>query len=72
MDTLTPAERSARRARVKGKGSSAEMTVRLLVHRLGYRLHGGKLPGWPNSVLPVPKKALYSCFWHQRLDPLAD
>jgi len=46
MDTLTPAERSARMARVKGKGSSAAMTLRRLVHRMGYRyrLHGGKLP----------------------------
>ena len=73
MDTLTPAERSARMARVKGKGSSAEMTVRRLVHRMGYRyrLHGGKLPGRPDLVFPGRKKAIFvhGCFWHRHPDP---
>jgi DNA mismatch endonuclease (patch repair protein) len=73
MDTLTPAERSARMARVKGKGSSAEMTVRRLVHRMGYRyrLHGGKLPGRPDLVFPSRKKAIFvhGCFWHRHPDP---
>jgi DNA mismatch endonuclease (patch repair protein) len=66
MDTLTPAERSARMARVKGKGSSAEMTVRRLVHRMGdrYRLHGAKLPGRPDLVFPGRKKVIFvhGCF----------
>jgi DNA mismatch endonuclease (patch repair protein) len=73
MDTLTPAERSARMARVKGKGSSAEMTVRRLAHRLGYRyrLHGAKLPGRPDLVFPGRKKAIFvhGCFWHRHPDP---
>lgn len=73
MDTLTPAERSARMARVKGKGSSAEMTVRRLVHRMGYRyrLHGAKLPGRPDLVFPGRKKAIFvhGCFWHRHPDP---
>ncbi len=73
MDTLTPAELSARMARVKGKGSSAEMTVRRLVHRMGYRyrLHGGKLPGRPDLVFPGRKKAIFvhGCFWHRHPDP---
>lgn len=73
MDTLSPAERSARMARVKGKGSSAEMTVRRLVHRLGYRyrLHGGKLPGRPDLVFPGRKKVIFvhGCFWHRHPDP---
>lgn len=73
MDTLSPTERSARMARVKGKGSSAEMTVRRLVHRLGYRyrLHGGKLPGRPDLVFPGRKKVIFvhGCFWHRHPDP---
>lgn len=73
MDTLTPAERSARMARVKGKGSSAEMTVRRVVHRMGYRyrLHGAKLPGRPDLVFPGRKKAIFvhGCFWHRHPDP---
>lgn len=73
MDTLSPAERSARMARVKGKGSAAEMTVRRLVHRLGYRyrLHGGKLPGRPDLVFPGRRKVIFvhGCFWHRHPDP---
>ena len=73
MDTLSPADRSARMARVKGKGSNAEMTVRRLVHRLGYRyrLHGGKLPGRPDLVFPGRKKVIFvhGCFWHRHPDP---
>ena len=73
MDTLTPAERSARMARVKGRGSSAELTVRRLVHRMGYRyrLHGAKLPGRPDLVFLGRKKAIFvhGCFWHRHPDP---
>jgi len=73
MDTPTPAERSARMARVKGKGSSAEMIVRRLVHRMGYRyrLHGAKLPGRPDLVFPSRKTAIFvhGCFWHRHPDP---
>jgi DNA mismatch endonuclease (patch repair protein) len=73
MDTLSPAERSARMARVKGKGSSAEMLVRRLVHRMGYRyrLHGAKLPGRPDLVFPGRKKVIFvhGCFWHRHPDP---
>lgn len=60
-------------ARVKGKGSSAEMTVRRLVHRMGYRyrLHGAKLPGRPDLVFPGRRKAIFvhGCFWHRHPDP---
>jgi DNA mismatch endonuclease Vsr len=60
-------------AQVKGKGSSAEMTVRRLVHRMGYRyrLHGGKLPGRPDLVFPGRRKAIFvhGCFWHRHPIP---
>ncbi len=73
MDTLTPTERSARMARVKGKDSSAEMTIRRLVHRMGfrYRLHGAKLPGRPDLVFRGRRKVIFvhGCFWHRHPDP---
>jgi DNA mismatch endonuclease (patch repair protein) len=73
MDTLTPDERSARMARVKGKNTSAEMTVRRLVHRMGYRyrLHCAKLPGRPDLVFAGRRKAIFvhGCFWHRHPDP---
>ena len=72
MDTLTPTERSARMARVKGKDTSAEMTIRRLVHRMGfrYRLHGAKLPGRPDLVFPGGRKVIFvhGCFWHRHPD----
>ncbi len=37
MDTLTTAERSERRSRVRSKDTKPEVTVRSLVHRMGYR-----------------------------------
>lgn len=73
MDTLTPAQRSERMARVRGKGSKAELLVRSLVHRLGYRyrLHGAKLPGRPDLVFPSRRKVIFvhGCFWHRHPDP---
>ena len=73
MDTLTPAQRSERMARVKGKGSAAELRVRSLVHRMGYRfrLHGAKLPGKPDMVFAARRKLIFvhGCFWHRHPDP---
>ena len=68
MDTLTPAQRSERMGRVKNKGSKAELLVRSLVHRLGYRfrLHRAGLPGKPDLVFPARRKVMFvhGCFWH--------
>jgi DNA mismatch endonuclease (patch repair protein) len=73
MDTLSPAERSERMSRVRGKGSGAELLVRFLVHRMGYRyrLHGAKLPGKPDLVFPGRRKVIFvhGCFWHRHPDP---
>jgi DNA mismatch endonuclease (patch repair protein) len=72
MDTLTPAERSERMSRVKGKGSVAERRVRSLAHAMGYRfrLHGAKLPGKPDLVFASRRKAIFvhGCFWHRHPD----
>ena|SRR5260221_7169083 len=73
MDTLTPAQRSERMSRVKGKGSVAERRVRSLAHAMGYRfrLHGARLPGKPDLVFASRRKAIFvhGCFWHRHPDP---
>lgn len=67
-DHLTPQERSRNMSRVKGRDTKPEMLVRSIVHRLGYRfrLHGKKLPGRPDVVLPRHRKVIFvhGCFWH--------
>jgi DNA mismatch endonuclease (patch repair protein) len=74
MDTLTAPERSARMARIRGKNTAPEMTVRRMVHGLGYRyrLHAEKLPGRPDLVFGPRRKVIFvhGCFWHRHDDPL--
>jgi len=47
MDNLSQQERSERMSRIKGEDTGPEMTVRRLVHGMGfrYRLHVRDLPG---------------------------
>jgi DNA mismatch endonuclease (patch repair protein) len=72
-DTLTPAERSERMGRVRGKDTKPEMVVRRLVHGMGYRyrLHRRDLPGRPDLVFPRFRKVIFvhGCFWHRHPDP---
>ena len=72
-DTLSKAERSERMRRIRAKDSKAELVVRSLVHRLGYRfrLHRKNLPGTPDIVFPSRKSAIFvhGCFWHRHPDP---
>ncbi|MGF1549852.1 MAG: very short patch repair endonuclease [Sphingomonadaceae bacterium] len=72
-DTLSPSERSARMAKVRGRDSKPEMLVRRLVHGMGfrYRLHDKRLPGAPDLVFPARRKAIFvhGCFWHRHDDP---
>lgn len=69
MDTLKPAERSARMALVRNKDTKPELLVRRLVHGMGYRyrLHRRDLPGTPDLVFPSRKKVIFvnGCFWHR-------
>jgi DNA mismatch endonuclease, patch repair protein len=69
MDTLNPAERSARMARIKGRDTKPEMVVRRLVHGLGYRyrLHRADLPGRPDLCFGPARKVIFvhGCFWHR-------
>lgn len=69
IDTLSPAERSVRMGRVKGKDTKPELIVRRLVHSLGYRyrLHRRDLPGCPDLCFPSLRKLVFvhGCFWHR-------
>ena len=69
MDNLTPERRSANMSQIRSQGTSPEMTVRWLVHGMGYRyrLHVASLPGKPDIVLPRLKRIIEvrGCFWHQ-------
>jgi DNA mismatch endonuclease (patch repair protein) len=54
--------------RVRSKDTGPEMTVRRLVHRMGfrYRLHVRTLHGCPDLVFPRLRKVIFihGCFWH--------
>lgn len=73
MDTLSKAERSKRMALIRSKDTGPEMTVRRLVHSMGYRyrLHCEGIPGTPDIVFRRRKKAIFvhGCFWHAHSDP---
>lgn len=68
-DFLSPAERSERMSRIRGKDTGPELTLRKVLHRLGlrYRLHSGGLPGKPDLVFPRYKTVIFvhGCFWHR-------
>jgi DNA mismatch endonuclease (patch repair protein) len=53
----------------KCRDTGPEMTVRRLLHRMGYRfrLHRRDLPGKPDLVFPSRKAVIqvHGCFWHQ-------
>jgi DNA mismatch endonuclease (patch repair protein) len=55
-------------SRIRGKNTNPEMTIRRLIHSLGYRyrLHYKKLPGKPDLAFPSRKKVIFvhGCFWH--------
>lgn len=69
VDFLTPAQRSERMSRIRGKDSQPELALRRVLHRLGlrYRLHAKDLPGKPDLVLPRYKAVVFvhGCFWHR-------
>jgi DNA mismatch endonuclease, patch repair protein len=68
VDKLSPAERSAQMARVRGADTAPERAVRHLVHAMGfrYRLHAADLPGKPDLVFRPLSKIIFvhGCFWH--------
>lgn len=69
VDTLTPVQRSARMALIRGKDTAPELAFRKAIHALGmrYRLHVKNIPGKPDLVFPRFRTALFvhGCFWHR-------
>jgi DNA mismatch endonuclease (patch repair protein) len=64
----TPEQRSRIMRAVKGADTAPEMTVRRLIHGMGFRfrLHRKDLPGKPDIVLPRLRMVIFvnGCFWH--------
>jgi DNA mismatch endonuclease (patch repair protein) len=60
--------RSSNMRAIRSKGMRPELTVRRLVHGMGYRyrLHRSDLPGTPDLVFPSRRKIIlvHGCFWH--------
>lgn len=65
---MTPRQRHACMAAIRGKDTKPEMVVRRYLHALGYRygLHNRRLPGTPDIVLRKLKTVIFinGCFWH--------
>jgi DNA mismatch endonuclease (patch repair protein) len=68
IDRVSEERRSYIMSRVGSKDTAPEMTVRRLLHRLGYRyrLHAAGLPGRPDLCFPARHKVIFvhGCFWH--------
>jgi DNA mismatch endonuclease, patch repair protein len=67
-DHLSADRRSRLMSSIRGKNTKPEISVRKLLHAMGYRfrLHRKDLPGKPDIVLPKYKKVVFvnGCFWH--------
>lgn len=57
---------------VRGRDTAAELSVRRLLHGLGYRfrLHARDLPGRPDIVFRARRRIIEvrGCFWHRHPD----
>lgn len=67
-DSMTPAQRSRCMAAIRSRDTVPELTVRKVLHALGYRfrVHVKTLPGKPDIVLPHLHAIIFvhGCFWH--------
>ena len=67
-DIVDAATRSRMMSGIRGKDTKPELLVRRGLHSRGFRfrLHGAKLPGRPDLVLPKYSAAIlvHGCFWH--------
>jgi len=61
--------RSRMMSGIRGRDTKPELLLRRTLHALGfrYRLHGRKLPGRPDIVLPKYRAVIFvhGCFWHR-------
>jgi DNA mismatch endonuclease (patch repair protein) len=69
MDVLTKEQRSYCMSRIRKTDTTPELTVRRIVHKMGYRfrLYRRDLPGCPDIVLPRHQKVIFihGCWWHR-------
>ena len=67
-DKIDAARRSANMRAIRSKNTKPELTVRKLLHGLGYRyrLHRKDLPGKPDIVFGPRRKIVlvHGCYWH--------
>jgi DNA mismatch endonuclease, patch repair protein len=72
-DTLSPEERSARMALVRGRDTKPELRVRRYLHASGlrYRLHQRVATARPDLVFPARRTVVFvhGCIWHRHPDP---
>jgi DNA mismatch endonuclease (patch repair protein) len=56
-------------SRITGRDTTPELTVRSLLHGMGYRfrVHRRDLPGTPDIILPKYRTVVlvHGCFWHR-------
>ena len=68
IDTVDRETRSRIMAAVRSRDTAPELALRKALHALGFRygLHGRKLPGRPDIVLPRYRAVIFveGCFWH--------
>lgn len=68
-DKISKEHRSWNMSRIKGKDTKPEMSVRSMLHNMGFRfrLHQKDLPGRPDIVLPKYKTVIFvhGCYWHR-------
>jgi len=72
FDDVSGARRANMRA-IRGRDTQPEVTVRRLLHAMGYRFRVQRrdLPGRPDIVLPGRMAVIdvRGCFWHRHDDP---
>jgi DNA mismatch endonuclease (patch repair protein) len=68
LDHVSPEIRSRIMSAVHTRNTTPEMSVRRIVHKMGYRfrLHVSSLPGKPDLVFAGKRKLIFvhGCFWH--------
>ncbi|WP_406665272.1 very short patch repair endonuclease [Gallaecimonas sp. GXIMD1310] len=68
MDIFSREKRHEIMSHISSKNSSAEIKVRRVLHRLGfrYRLYCSELPGRPDIVMKKYNLCIFvhGCFWH--------
>lgn len=73
LDSLSPAERSARMARVRNRDTKPEWRVRRFLHAAGlrYRVNQRVLTSRPDLVFSGRKTVVFvhGCIWHRHPDP---